>query len=74
LSSAPPNGCFHEAGHILLYGKRDVFINEGIVEGYEDRANLDEKAQVANRFAVDTLIPAEAHAMFVERTRRFRLC
>ena len=62
---------FHEAGHILLHGKRDIFINAGISEGFEDEADLDAKEQAANRFAADTLIPAEAYADFVRGTRRF---
>jgi HTH-type transcriptional regulator/antitoxin HigA len=40
---------FHEAGHILLHGKRDVFVEE---EGNED----NEKEEQANCFAADSLI------------------
>jgi addiction module HigA family antidote len=40
---------FHEAGHVLLHGKRDVFI--------EGDAMDDDKEQEANRFAADHLIP-----------------
>jgi len=43
---------FHEAGHVLLHGKRDVFIEGDGVE--------DEKEQEANRFAADHLIPPSA--------------
>jgi Zn-dependent peptidase ImmA (M78 family) len=40
---------FHEAGHILLHGKRDVFVEgEGLV---------DEKEEEANRFAANILVP-----------------
>jgi len=40
---------FHEAGHILLHPKRDIFIElEDTVDGREDEAN---------RFAADLLIP-----------------
>lgn len=42
---------FHEAGHILLHGKRDVFIDDGGTE--------DAKEEEANRFAAETLIPSE---------------
>jgi len=40
---------FHEAGHIMLHGKRDVFLEDG------DEKN--EKEQQADRFAADFLIP-----------------
>ena len=40
---------FHEAAHILLHGKRDVFI-EGLDSG-------DVREEEANRFAADFLIP-----------------
>jgi hypothetical protein len=43
---------FHEAGHVLLHGKRDVFI--------EGDAMDDAKEQEANRFAADHLIPPVA--------------
>ncbi len=43
---------FHEAGHVLLHGKRDVFI--------EGDARDDAKEQEANRFAADHLIPTVA--------------
>ncbi len=39
---------FHEAGHILLHGKRDVFI--------EEEGDKNEKEQEADRFAADWLI------------------
>ncbi len=41
---------FHEAGHILLHGKRDAFI--------EEEGTKDEKEQEADRFAADWLIPS----------------
>ncbi len=40
---------FHEAGHILLHGKRDIFIEDGQSENDQERE--------ADRFARDTLIP-----------------
>ena len=43
---------FHEAGHVLLHGKKDVFI-----EG-DDRTD-DEREREADRFAQDLLIPRE---------------
>ena len=42
---------FHEAGHILLHGKKEVFVEWGASDG--------EKEQQANRFAAETLIPAQ---------------
>lgn len=48
---------FHEAGHILLHGKRDVFL-EG--EGADDA-----KEQEANTFAANSLIPPEAWEHFL---------
>jgi Zn-dependent peptidase ImmA (M78 family) len=42
---------FHEVGHILLHGKKAVFL-EG--EGQSDK---DEKEREADRFAADILIP-----------------
>jgi Zn-dependent peptidase ImmA (M78 family) len=40
---------FHEAGHILLHGKRRVFVENGRQEGVEERE--------ADAFAADFLIP-----------------
>lgn len=41
---------FHEAGHILLHGKKDIFVESPETQGsYEDEAN---------RFAAESLIPA----------------
>jgi HTH-type transcriptional regulator/antitoxin HigA len=42
---------FHEAGHILKHGKRQVFIDTG--------KEHDEREEEANRFATDLLIPSE---------------
>lgn len=41
---------FHEAGHILYHGKRDVFLETG-------DSDEDDKEQEANNFAGNTLIP-----------------
>jgi len=46
---------FHEAGHILLHGKRDVFL--------EDGSSDTEKEQQADRFASDFLIPPDEYAV-----------
>ena len=42
---------FHEAGHILLHGKRDVFL--------EGSASLKSKEDAADRFACDLLLPPD---------------
>ncbi len=51
---------FHEAGHILLHGKKDVFI--------EDNHSSD-KENEANRFASELLIPASRLKTFMSSTR-----
>lgn len=43
---------YHEAGHILLHGKKDVFI-----EGFEGVENDEVKEKEANEFARDWLLP-----------------
>lgn len=52
---------FHEAGHILIHGKRDVFIEEG------DRQDKNE--QEADVFARDFLIPPGKFAIFNRNPR-----
>ena len=54
---------FHEAGHIVKHGKRDVFID---VEDGEH----DAKEQEADQFAAETLIPANQYARFVRKNKR----
>ena len=51
---------FHEAGHILKHGKKDIFI-EGSTMGM-DKGKEDE----ANRFASDLLIPRRDYKQFVK--------
>ena len=43
---------FHEAGHILLHGKKQVFVEFGI-------SNATDEEQEANAYARDILIPPE---------------
>lgn len=45
---------FHEAAHILLHGKKDVFIEE-----FEGVTNDDKKEAEANAFAANTLIQSD---------------
>lgn len=51
---------FHEAGHILLHGRRDEFLEEGT-----DDKSGDAKEQEADRFAGDCLIPEKHLRRFV---------
>jgi addiction module HigA family antidote len=54
---------FHEAGHILKHGKREIFI--------EDGGNQDEKEEEANRFAADFLIPPVEYRRLAFRARHY---
>jgi len=50
---------FHEAGHILLHGKKEVFLEgNGLDDAQEDQAN---------QFAGDVLIPPERYSAFVRQ-------
>ncbi|MFV2072008.1 MAG: HigA family addiction module antitoxin [Thermoanaerobaculales bacterium] len=52
---------FHEAGHIMLHGKRQVFVDSGKFTG-------DVEEEQANRFAADLLIPQESLNRFLAET------
>ena len=54
---------FHEAGHILKHGKRDIFIEGNGIDG--------EKEEEANRFASEFLIPATEYRRFTSRTKYY---
>jgi len=56
---------FHEAAHILLHGKRGLFI-----EGLDDE---DQREEEANRFAAEFLIPPGPLMEFLDRHRRTSL-
>jgi len=58
---------FHEAGHILLHEKKDVFI-EAEGEGCREIGG-SEKEQEANRFAQDLLIPPDEYQAFLDADR-----
>ncbi|MEM7349287.1 MAG: ImmA/IrrE family metallo-endopeptidase [Acidobacteriota bacterium] len=49
---------YHEAAHILLHGRKIVFV-EGVVEGKPSRDDVLEEIE-ADQFAGNTLIPAQA--------------
>lgn len=53
---------FHESGHILLHGKRDVFI-EAKGEGCRETDSNDKDCQ-ADQFAQDFLIPPDKYQTF----------
>lgn len=53
---------FHEAGHILLHGRRKVFIDAD-----EDESSREERE--ANEFASNTLIPSEDWQRFIGQKR-----
>ncbi len=54
---------FHEAGHILLHGKRDIFL-----EGHKE---TNEKEEQANRFSAELLIPSRDYKNFYPRGNYF---
>ena len=56
---------FHEAAHILLHGKRDIFI-EG--ESIETNEKIDKEAE-ADRFAANVLIPNDMLEEFLGTLR-----
>lgn len=51
---------FHEAAHVLLHGRRDIFVDL-------HEMDTDKQEAEANRFASDYLIPSDAYAQFVAR-------
>jgi Zn-dependent peptidase ImmA (M78 family) len=52
---------FHEAAHVLLHGKKKVFLDESSMSGDGE----DE----ANRYASNFLIPEQAYSAFAARKR-----
>jgi HTH-type transcriptional regulator / antitoxin HigA len=54
---------FHEAGHLLLHGKKEVFIDD------HHHREQDRKEQEANRFAADFLIPQPVWSKFIASGR-----
>ncbi len=55
---------FHEAGHVLLHGRKEVFL-----EGSQDKPE-QEKEDEANRFAMEYLIPPKALDGFIASGER----
>lgn len=58
---------FHEAAHILLHGKRDVFIEDDLRKG------TGEKEEEANRKAAEWLVPSDEPYQDLIARRRIRL-
>ena len=56
---------FHEAAHILLHGKKDVFIDE-------ENMGSNKAEQQADHFATDFLIPPNRYNKFAEKGRIFQ--
>lgn len=56
---------FHEAGHILKHGKRDIFIEGNGID--------DEKEEEANRFASEFLIPSAEYRRFTPRANHYSI-
>lgn len=52
---------FHEAGHILLHGKREVFL--------EDNDTVNAKEKEADEFARESLIPGDKFDRFIHGSR-----
>lgn len=52
---------FHEAGHILLHGKRETFLEEKKLISTQNQ----QKEQEANKFAADILIPPKEFKQFL---------
>lgn len=57
---------FHEAGHILLHGKRDVFLEDNAAED----AQRQDKEQEANTFAANILIPPNEWQRFLNSSQK----
>ncbi|MGB2803431.1 MAG: HigA family addiction module antitoxin [Candidatus Zixiibacteriota bacterium] len=53
---------FHEVGHIVLHGKKEIFIDDA--KGFDS-----DKENEANRFARNILIPEDAHNKFTAEKR-----
>lgn len=49
---------FHEAAHILMHGKKEVFV--------DDDQHRGDKEDEANKFAADFLIPPQAYKKFLQ--------
>ncbi|MBE9049365.1 HigA family addiction module antidote protein [Nostocales cyanobacterium LEGE 11386] len=57
---------FHEAGHILLHGKREIFLEGTGIGSIEDQ----DKEKEANKFSEDILIPPADLKRFLARVQQ----
>lgn len=53
---------FHELGHILLHGQRDIFIEDGSASPEQEQ-----QEEEANAFSRDQLVPPPAYKRFVKK-------
>ncbi len=53
---------FHEAGHIIKHGKKEIFIEGSSID------MLEAKEEEADRFASDFLIPSASYLQFIQDT------
>lgn len=60
---------FHEAGHLLLHQKREVFLEVCNADQYPENSTTEEKEEEANRFAADFLMPPSALEQFLKLGR-----
>lgn len=61
---------FHELGHLLLHRRKHVFVLDNAVNDLSDDVvdpTMQQEEDEANRFATDTLIPAQALESFIAR-------
>jgi len=59
---------FHEAGHILLHGKKAIFINMGD-DGCTDGSTKTKEELEADRFASDFLVPPKPYKAFIGKEK-----
>jgi addiction module HigA family antidote len=57
---------FHEAAHILLHGKKEVFIEQQ-PDTKDGGDAIDEKEKAANQFAGEFLIPGKEYNAFLQK-------
>jgi addiction module HigA family antidote len=62
---------FHEAGHIVLHGKRDAFLDGGETPAEGADGDRMRKEQEADAFAADLLIASSAWTQFVAAHSRY---
>jgi HTH-type transcriptional regulator / antitoxin HigA len=61
---------FHEAGHILLHGKKDVFLETDTHDFYTSSLDDSKKEQEANDFAVQWTLTHEEESVILRSQKR----